>query len=301
MRCVAGIDSGSGFTKVVIIGEHSSGAPPSILGKAMIKTGAHLDQAARKAYEAALAEAQLEPAQVNYIAATGFGRYSISFRDIQITEITSGARGAYFFFPQSTAVLDIGSQSTRAIRLTETGKVQAFKTNDKCAAGSGSFIVRAAKYLQINLEDVGELALNATNPQPISSVCAVLAESEIINHVSSGVSIEDILRGIYDSLAERSGMLLKRIGLTNQVTFIGGVAHQRGMVKALEDRLGLKVNLPQDCGYVCALGTALLGLKRLEARQQTGQHVSVLPALKNSFENHSEANLQESCCHDSPC
>ena len=112
------------------------------------------------------------------IAATGFGRYGISFRDIQITEITSVARGAFYLNPQTRVVLDIGSQSTRAIGLRDAGRVRAFKTNDKCAAGSGSFIQRAAKYLQVGIEDVGELALNSENAQPISSVCAVLAESD---------------------------------------------------------------------------------------------------------------------------
>lgn len=94
----------------------------------------------------------------------------------------------------------------------------------------------------------------------------MLAESEIINHVSTGVSVEDILRGIYDSLADRASLLLKLVGVGDELTLIGGVASQRGMVRALEDRLGMKVNVPADCAYVCALGAALLGLKRLEAK-----------------------------------
>lgn len=175
---------------------------------------------------------------------------------------TSGARGAHFLIPQTNLVLDIGSQSTRAMSMTENGKVKAFKSNDKCAAGSGSFIQRAAKYLEVGIEDVGELAMRATSPQPISSVCAVLAESEIINLVSTGLSVEDIMRGIYDSLADRAALLLKRVGSGSELVFIGGVATQRGMVKALEDHLKLTVIVPPDCEYVCALGAALLGLKR---------------------------------------
>ena len=163
-------------------------------------------------------------------------------------------------------MLDIGSQCTRAITLTENGKVRGFKTNDKCAAGSGSFIVRAAKYLQLELGEVGEIALRAENPQPISSICAVLAESEIINHVSAGVSVEDILSGIYDSLAERASMLLKRAGMGQDLVLIGGVARQRGMVRSLENRMKVPVSVPADCEYVCALGAALLGLKRLQAQ-----------------------------------
>jgi activator of 2-hydroxyglutaryl-CoA dehydratase len=128
------------------------------------------------------------------------------------------------------------------------------------------FIARAAKYLEVPLEQVGDLSLKAGHPQPISSVCAVLAESEIINHVSTGVTVENILRGIHDSLAERAGALLKRVGMKDQLTFIGGVAYQQGMVEALKHRLNVKVFVPQDCEFVCALGAALLGHRRLASR-----------------------------------
>ncbi|MGE5207289.1 MAG: acyl-CoA dehydratase activase [Chlamydiota bacterium] len=263
MRHTAGIDIGTALTKAVIVGG-GNGEAPRVLGHGMVKTGVHLEKAAAAALVEARDMARLGPRETPYVVATGFGRYSPSFRDTQVTEITSAARGAWFLFPDSPTVLDIGSQSTRAVALTHKGRVRAFKTNDKCAAGSGSFIVRAAKYLQVDMEKVGELALQAENPQPISSICAVLAESEIINHVSAGVSVEDILCGIYDSLASRAGLLLKRVNLAAELTFIGGVARQRGMVKALEQRLQVKVNVPKDCEYVCALGAALLGLSRLE-------------------------------------
>jgi predicted CoA-substrate-specific enzyme activase len=249
------------------------------VGRAITKTGVRMDEAARLAFEAAVVEAGLVPEQVGYVAATGFGRYGISFRDIQLTEITSGARGAFYLFPETTVTLDVGSQSTRATALREGGRVRSFKTNDKCAAGSGSFIVRAAKYLQIGIEEVGEAALRSTNPQPISCVCAVLAESEIINHVSAGVPVEDILRGIYDSLADRAALLLKRTGAAQggTLTFIGGVASQRGMVRALEERLHQQVYVPEDCLYVCALGAALLGLKRFEAKISTSDLQGMKP------------------------
>lgn len=267
MRNIAGIDSGSGFTKAVIIGEPAPGNPAAILGQGIVRTGVNMNDAASQSLNAALLDAGLEPTEICYVAATGFGRYGINFRDIQITEITSGARGAHFLLPQTDLVLDIGSQSTRAMSLKENGRVRTFKTNDKCAAGSGSFIQRAAKYLEVDMADVGELALRAANPQPISSVCAVLAESEIINLVSTGLGVEDILYGIYDSLADRAALLLKRVGAGEQLVFIGGVANQRGMVRALEHRLGTEVKVPPDCEYVCALGAALLGLNRLQNQE----------------------------------
>ena len=270
MPLVAGIDCGSGFTKAALLWEDDdAGTSACVLGRGRSRSGVNMENAANEALAAALSEAAVERSAVEYVATTGFGRYSVSFRDIQITEITSGARGAHHLFPATTRVLDIGAQSTRAIALGERGKVKAFKTNDKCAAGSGMFIVRAAKYLDVPLERVGELSLNAENPQPISSVCAVLAESEIINHVSAGVSVEDILRGIHDSLADRAATLLKRVGGGDGgVTLIGGVAHQGGLVRAVEKRLGGEVNVTGDCDFVCAIGAALLGLKRLAAKKQ---------------------------------
>ena len=269
MRLVAGIDCGTGFTKAVLLQQDDS-AHFTVLGRGRAKSGINVEEAATQALQTCLAESGVNRKELDYVATTGFGRYGVGFRDIQITEITSGARGAQYLFPASRCVLDIGGQSTRAITMRETGKVRTFKTNDKCAAGSGMFIARAAKYLEIPIEEVGPLSMQATNPQPISSVCAVLAESEIINHVSAGVTVENILRGIHESLAERAVGLLKRVGIEGEVTFIGGVALQNGIVKALEDRLTTKVNVPPHCDFVCALGAGLLGHKRLAIKEQLG-------------------------------
>lgn len=278
MRLVAGIDCGSGYTKAVLI--EAAEGEVRVVGKGRTRTGVHLEEAAETALRQALEQAGAKREDVAYVATTGFARYSIPFRDIQVTEITSAARGAYHLDPKSECVLDIGGQSTRAVRLRDAGKVKAFKTNDKCAAGSGMFLSRAAKYLGIEVEQIGELSLSATNPQPISSICAVLAESEIINHVSAGVSVEDILRGIHDSLAERAGALLKKVGMQKDLMLIGGVARQRGMVKALEERLQVRVHVPEDCDSVCALGAALLGRVRLAASANViaGQPGSRLPS-----------------------
>jgi (R)-2-hydroxyacyl-CoA dehydratese activating ATPase len=264
MPLVAGIDCGTGFTKALLAAQDAPGAELRVVGRGQTRSGIHVDQAANAALEEALAGRPRS--DVAYIAATGFGRYNLSFRDIAITEITAAARGSFFLVQRPAVVLDVGSQSTRAIAVAEGGRVRTFKSSDKCAAGSGMFISRAARYLEVPLEQVGGLSLNAAHPQPISSICAVLAESEIINHVSSGVSVEDILRGIHDSLADRAGAMLKRVGMNGEVAFIGGVAHQQGMVRALEQRLNIKVLVPEDCEYVCALGAALLGLRRLAKR-----------------------------------
>ena len=254
---IAGIDIGSGTTKCVLVDEQAV-----VRGRGQTKTKADFERVAREALAAAREDGGLGAEAIAYTAATGLGRYAVPFRDVQITDLTCGARGAATLVPDARYVLDIGAQCSRAIKLRDRGKVKEFHMNEKCAAGSGGFLERAAKYLEVTVADIGPLSLRAARPQAISSVCAVLAESEIINHVSEGVTVENILRGIHNSLADRALSLLKRVGLDGPVAFIGGVARQEGMVVALNDKLGVPVRVPDGPQFVTALGAAILGLGR---------------------------------------
>ncbi len=270
MVFVAGVDMGAKSTKVVIMDDQKN-----MRGKSAVRTRPEFTAVAKEALGLALDQAGVQERELSYIATTGFGRYNVPFRDIQITEITCVGRGAVHLFPKTRCILDIGAQSTRAIRVLESGKVREFRTNDKCAAGAGGFIERAAKYLEVKIEEVGELSLRSDQPQTISSVCAVLAESEIINHVSNGQSVENILYGVHQSLASRALALLKRVGLEEEITFVGGVARQKGMVKALEETVKKKVNVSEEPQMVGALGAALLALKRLEKIRQNGREAPI--------------------------
>jgi len=263
---VAGIDIGAKSTKVVILDEERR-----LRAKSAVRTRPDFAAVAQEALSLALPQAELEEKDLNYVATTGLGRYNVISRDIQITDITCVGRGAVFLFPNTRCILDIGAQSTRAMRVGENGKVREFRTNDKCAAGAGGFIERAAKYLEIGIEEVGELSLRSDKPQTISSVCAVLAESEIINHVSNGQTVENILYGVHQSLASRAMALMKRVGLEGEIMFVGGVARQRGMVKALEETLKKKVNVSDEPEMIGALGAAPLALRRLEKIRQNGK------------------------------
>ena len=275
MVFVAGIDMGAKSTKAIILDDQRR-----IRGRSSIRTRPDFVAIAKEALDAALQDAKLKESDISYIATTGFGRYNVPFRDVQITDITCVGAGAVFLYPKTRTVLDIGAQSTRALRVSETGKVKEFRTNDKCAAGAGGFIERAAKYLEVQVEDVGQLSLDAVKPQNISSVCAVLAESEIINLVSSGETVENIMRGVHNSLATRSLALLKRAGMEDQVTFVGGVARQKGMVKALEETLKKKVNVSDEPHMVGALGAAVLALRRLEKLRGIGNQQSTKQEAK---------------------
>lgn len=258
---IAGVDLGAGATKTVIIDQQGR-----VLGRGSARTRADFEAVARTSMAQACERADLDRGQIDYVAATGLGRYSFAERDIQITDLTCGARGAHALFPEDRFVLDMGAQSTRAIALRDGGKVKEFRTNEKCAAGSGGFLERISRYLEVDLEDIGKLSLESTQPQPISSVCAVLAESEIINHVSEGRTVPDILHGAHLSLAERAFSQLRMVGCQGPVVFIGGVARQEGMIVACREKFGERVDIPEHPAHVVAHGAAILGLQRFNKR-----------------------------------
>ncbi len=261
MICL-GLDMGSRYTKAVLMGESSQ-----ILGATVIRTQPPFLDAAKQAMRLALDAAGLREADIDYTATTGFARFAVPFRQLQITDMTCAARGSIMLFPNTQTVLDIGFQSTRTIRVLPNGHVKEFKTNDKCAAGAGGFVERSAKYLEVTLDQVGSLSQHATAPVAISSVCAVLAESEIINHVSDNRNVEDILRGVHNSLATRALGLMRRIGVEAELTMVGGMALQAGMVEEVERVFKMKPNVPQSPSLVTAMGAARLGLNRALAKQ----------------------------------
>ncbi len=256
-----GLDVGAGSTKAAVLEEGTR-----VLRTVRIRTGPFMEKAAQKALVQLLEEADLKRGAVSYLATTGYGRYAFPDRDMQITEITCHARGARLLFPGTRCVLDIGAQSSRAMRIDENGRVQKFLMNDRCAAGAGRFLERIAKSLEIDVLELGPMSLQAKDPQPISSICAVLAESEVINHVTQGKPAVDIVAGAHYSIADRTLALLRQVGLEEEVTLTGGLALNPGLVRALEERLGMKINATPDCPFAGALGAAQLGHWRLKRR-----------------------------------
>jgi predicted CoA-substrate-specific enzyme activase len=268
MTTVLGLDVGATFTKGMVMDhEHR------ILGQSLVKTGFNLAGAAETGFGEALAAAGLEPEQVDYVASTGYGRYLAPMRDIQITELTCHAKGASHLFPATRTVLDAGGQTVKAIKVDERGKVRSFRLNDKCAAGTGAFLDKTARYMGYEAGTTGELALRSQSPVTISSVCAVFAESEVINHLTAGASPEDIMYGAVLSLAGRAIQLMKRVGMEQEITFTGGMSRNAAFVKALAAELGGHVNVPpDDLGqFNGSLGACLLALDRVRKLQAGGE------------------------------
>ena len=254
----AGLDIGSGLTKGVLVENGVRLWPPKSL-----PTRGNPAESGRQVLELLVEEANLLPGEVDYLCTTGFGRYTFPNRDLQVSDITASARGAVFLFPGTRHVIDVGAQSSRAMAVSDTGRVLRFKMNEKCAAGAGRFLERCSKYLQIPLESLGEKASAAEHPKLISSVCAVLAETEIINHIADGVPVAEIVMGVYVSLAQRAYTLMRYAGIQPEVTLVGGLVHHSGAVKALEQTVRLPLNVAESGHYAAAIGAAVLGHRRL--------------------------------------
>ena len=264
----SGIDVGSTYTKAVILKDGNE-----IVSRAMLNTGFRLEEAARKAYETTLEQAGLNESDSSYLVTTGFGRHLVGFRDVNVTDINASARGAAFLFPKSLAILDVGGQTMKAIQLTEEGKVKSFRLNDKCAAGTGAFLEKTARYMGYKTEEIGTLAAVSKTAVPISGVCAVFAESEVINHLSQGMSPSDIMYGSIVSLVARSVQLLKRVGMNPEFTLIGGILRFESMSHVVREQIKTEVNVAEGdlVQYVTALGAAILGYRRFEKIQREGQ------------------------------
>ena len=260
MTITAGVDVGSTYTKVVL--QDDTG---SILATTSAPTGFRLREKAIETYELALAEAGLRRDDVDYVIATGIGRHQVDFKDTLVTDLTAASRGAAQLFPGTRTILDIGGQTMKATRIDDTSKVISFRLNDKCAAGTGAFLEKTARYMGYNVEEIGPLMSTSKEPVPISGVCAVFAESEVINHLSLGTAPADIMQGAIESLTSRAVQLMKRAGLTPEYTLIGGILRFETMGRSVGEALEAEVNVPDPemVQLVAALGCAILGHRRL--------------------------------------
>jgi len=268
MPITAGIDVGTGAIKVAIF--KVEGDTETCLVKRVERMRQRDPmKLAEKIYEDALAEAGLSRKDVAYCATTGEGE-ALEFHTGHFYSMTTHARGAIYLNPGCRAALDTGALHGRAIRLDERGKVLNYKMTSQCASGSGQFLENIARYLGIAQDEIGTLSKAADNPEKVSGICAVLAETDVINMVSRGITASNILKGIHESMADRLAKLLKTIGgLDGPIQMTGGLALDAGLVEAMkESMVREKVSVPieshPDAIYAGAFGAALWGAFRHE-------------------------------------
>jgi benzoyl-CoA reductase subunit D len=263
MTITAGIDIGSGAVKTVLFRDGEW------LAKRVerIRRRDPMDLA-RQGLDEVLSEKNLKQEEIAYIATTGEGE-NVKFATGHFYSMTTHARGGVFLNPQARAVVDIGALNGRAIYIDERGKVLAYKMTSQCASGSGQFLENIARYLGVAVEEIGPLSRSAQTPEKVSSICAVLAETDVINMVSRGIATPDILKGIHISMASRLVKLLKVTGIkSGTVLLTGGLALDEGLLAALQEELanekitGLTAVSHPDSIYAGAVGAALWGAFR---------------------------------------
>ena len=235
-----------------------------ILARALVDTGANVRKAADNAFLAVCHAAGIHPPEVGFVVGTGYGRYNISFGNAQMTEISCHARGAHFVCPTTRTVIDMGGQDSKAISLGKDGQVLDFVMNDKCAAGTGRFLANSAEVMGISLDEIGPLSLRATRAVKMATVCTVFVESDILSYLAQGKKAEDILGGVHLAIAKRTLSLARRIPIEPDITMTGGVARNSGMVHALEEVLGTKLQVSPDSQFIGAIGAAVFALEKMD-------------------------------------
>ena len=274
----AGVDVGSSVVKIAIVTSEVKASGEEQV--AVLTT--HVDRVRRRdlhtvikqSYGIALEKAGIPAGDVHYVASTGEGEL-VDFRRGHFYGMTTHCRGALFLMPQTRAVIDVGALHARAMRMDEHSRVLSYRMTSQCASGSGQFLENVARYLGVALEEVGTLSCSAAKPETVSSICAVLAETDVINMVSRGISTADILKGIHLSMGGRFVKLLRAVGAEGDVALTGGLSKDPGLVKAMqeilkEEELPFRILVHEDSIHAGSLGAALWGAfrhRKLAARR----------------------------------
>lgn len=200
---------------------------------------------------------------IAYLASTGEGEL-VEKKTGHFYSMTTHARGGLFLCPGARTVVDMGALYVRAISINEHGRVLDYKMTGQCASGSGQFIENISRYLGLSIDEVGPVSLQSDKPELPSGICAVLAETDVINSVSRGVSTPNIIKGIHLSIANRSIRLLSSLKAQEPVALMGGIAMNVGMIDAMEElskegKKPLKMVTHPDAIYSGAIGAALWG------------------------------------------
>ena len=212
-----GIDIGSASSKVVILKDGKE-----IVGACAIQVGTGTS-GPKRALEAALLQAQISIDKVEYIVATGYGRFAIDNADLQVSEITCHAKGVNHYLPHARVIIDIGGQDAKVIKLDPKGNITKFFMNDKCAAGTGRFLEVMSRVLEVSFAEMEAMHKSADATVNISSTCTVFAESEVISQLSKGVRKDNLIKGVHHSVAAKACSLVYRIGVENDVCMSGEI------------------------------------------------------------------------------
>ena len=267
----AGIDVGSSAVKLALVREATPGQPLVLSGRSERLRRRDALPVADALLDELLRETGIARGDLAYVATTGEGE-TITFRTGHFYTMTAHARGGLHLEPKARAVIDIGALHARAVLMDDRAKVQSYRMTSQCASGSGQFLENICRYLGVTIAEIGPLSLQSQNPESCSSICAVLAETDVINMVARGIAVPDILRGIHQSMAGRYLRLLASAGATDVVLVTGGLAADQGLMAALQDgartqQPTIEVRTHPDSVLAGAIGAAIWGAFRARRRE----------------------------------
>ncbi len=257
-----GIDVGCSYIKAVVM--NYSDEEQIILAKGAEKIRRRNPEVvAEELIAHLLKKSDLTQGDIAYLASTGEGEM-VKNKKGHFYSMTTHARGAKYLVPECKTVVDMGALYVKAVKVDDKGKVLDYKMTGQCASGSGQFIENISRYLGLAIDEVGDLSLTSHNPETPSGICAVLAETDVINMVSRGIDTPDIIKGIHLSIANRIVRLLSSLKAESPIALTGGMAMNKGMVQAVdelarESKHEFKLIAHPDSIYGGAIGAAIWG------------------------------------------
>jgi len=247
---VTGIDVGGKNVHAVITKNGT------MLAKGEAPSGINKGEAAEKLYGEVLKQAGLKRQDVTRVVATGSSGSRVAFADGVIPDATADARGVIQFIPSARTIIDVGGEEGRAMKISPEGKVLDFAINERCAAGTGTFVDTMARALEVPVEEMAKLSIKSTRSIPMNAQCAVFGESEVVSLIHQKTPKHDIARAVHDAIAGRIGSVARIVGLEDDIVMVGGVAKNTGFVESLKQALSAEVKVPKDPEYIGALGAA---------------------------------------------
>jgi predicted CoA-substrate-specific enzyme activase len=246
---------------------------------------------------------------VKGVAVTGTGgKLAISLiGGTLVNEIISQATSAGKLYPEARTVIEIGGEDSKLIILEKDpvkgdSRLVDFEMNSICAAGTGSFLDQQARRIGVPIEkEFGEMALKSVEPPRIAGRCSVFAKSDMIHHQQIATPLHDIVAGLCFALARNFRSNLARSKeIKKPVVFSGGVAANKGMIRAFNEVLDLKdgeLIIPQHHASMGAIGAVMyagsngginsfLGIEKLEEYlvKETSPYSSLPPLTESAAE-----------------
>ncbi len=247
---VAGIDVGGKNLHIVVEKDGE------ILGKAAGPTGIKKAEAVEELYDEVLKKVGLSRKDVERVVATGSSAKRVAFANGSVPDAAADARGVSKLIPSARTVIDVGAEEGRAIKVSPEGNVLDFAINDKCAAGTGTFVEAMARALEVSVDEMSSMSLQSTQSFPINAQCAVFGESEVVSLIHQKTPKPDIARAVMTAIAGRVASVARMVGLERDVVMVGGMAKNAGFIDSLKRSIGLDVVVPEDPDYMGALGAA---------------------------------------------